>query len=224
MILIGDVHGLFHDYNWMIETYCWDNTLQLGDFGIGFPDSMDVTIKHEGQHLFIRGNHDNPEVCRKHPNYAGDYGCLSGDYVEGRYHKLFFISGAWSIDYQWRTPGISWWEDEQLSERELSDAIELYEKEQPEIVVSHDCPFSILQHLYAQAIPTRTGQAFDVMLKVHEPSVWIFAHHHKSWKRKLGYTNFICLNEMEYLNISQNIFGFGDFCGGEKNGNKANGN
>jgi hypothetical protein len=39
------------------------------------------------EHKFLRGNHDDPKLCGKHPNYLGEYGYLPDD-------ELFFVSGA----------------------------------------------------------------------------------------------------------------------------------
>lgn len=205
-ILIGDVHGLFYDYKQLIESYGWTETIQLGDFGIGFPDTQNVKLEIFGSHRFIRGNHDNPEVCVNHSNYLGDYGCLNGSYNGGNCSKLFYMSGAWSIDYRWRTPGLDWWPGEQLVQADINNAIKLYKKEFPNIVISHDCPTMILEKFHPRmVIPTRTSQAFDEMLLFHKPQFWIFAHHHISWRQKISGTWFICLDELEYLDIGQKI-------------------
>ncbi|MGY8690848.1 MAG: hypothetical protein ACKVHP_24310 [Verrucomicrobiales bacterium] len=42
-----------------------------------------------------------PLVCRSNPRYLGEFG-FSED-------GLFWLSGAWSIDWQLRTEGVSWW-------------------------------------------------------------------------------------------------------------------
>lgn len=210
MLLIGDVHGLFYNYKEIIKQTGARLSLQLGDFGIGFPD----TPKHLdmsdflGTHLFLRGNHDNPFHCRHSSNYIGDYGIYEGSFIEDRFTKLMYISGAWSIDQKWRTPGVSWWEDEQLSYEELSRAVNIYIKEEPDIVCSHDCPVMILQEMYkglGPLIPTRTAQAMDSMIQHRMPSYWFFAHHHHSWRRTIDGCTFICLNELEYLDISKSI-------------------
>jgi len=208
MLLIGDIHGLFWDYKSIIKSRQTKRSLQLGDFGLGFRDTMTFPNMSdvEGDHLFIRGNHDNPAVCRADKHYAGDFGVLEGNFIDGNFDKLFFISGAWSIDYMHRTPNVSWWEDEQLSQEELSNAIDKYKEEQPDIVCSHDCPTIVLHHLHgSRVIPTRTSQAMDIMFLERKPSYWIFAHHHVSWRLNIDGCTFICLNEMETLDISERI-------------------
>lgn len=208
MLLIGDIHGLFQHYKATIINCGAKKSLQLGDFGLGFPnterhyDMSDI----KGTHLFIRGNHDNPAVCRADSNYAGDFGILEGSFIDDCFRSLFFISGAWSIDQAYRVPNFTWWEDEQLSQKELCKAINLYNKERPEIVCSHDCPTLILSWIHpGRVIPTRTSQALDVMIQNHRPSYFIFAHHHMSWRKIIDGCLFVCLNEMETLDISKKI-------------------
>jgi uncharacterized protein YutD len=207
MLLISDVHGQFHAYKSIIKRTGAKKSLQLGDFGLGFDpyvDDIDMS-GFEGTHLFIRGNHDNPAVCRKSKIYAGDFGVLHGEFIDGLFDKLFFISGAWSIDQAYRTENVSWWKDEQLSQEELSNAVNLHLEEKPDIMCSHDCPTFILQKLHHQIIPTRTSQAMDVMFLNHKPSYWFFAHHHVSWRMNIEGCTFVCLNELECLDISKRI-------------------
>lgn len=208
MLLIGDIHGMFWEYKAIIKRCGSTRSLQLGDFGLGFCDTMTFPNMSDvkGDHLFIRGNHDNPAVCHADKHHAGDYGILEGSFIDGAFDKLFFLAGAWSIDSAYRTPGISWWPDEQLSQEDLNKAIDKYKEEQPDIVVSHDCPTIILHHLHgSRVIPTRTSQAMDAMFLERKPSYWIFAHHHVSWRKNVDGCTFICLNEMETLDICGKI-------------------
>lgn len=213
MLLIGDAHGLFMDYRMIVKSWAMvgiKKSLQLGDFGLGFPstriNSQSFIEGIEGDHKFIRGNHDDPDFCRKDKNYAGDFGIIEGSYIDDYFHKLFFISGARSIDSDWRTPGLDWWPDEQLSDEELCDAVNLYNEEKPAIVCSHDCPTIVLQQLYPhRTLPTRTSQAMDIMFMSYKPSYWIFGHHHMSWRKNIDGCWFICLNELETLDISKRI-------------------
>jgi hypothetical protein len=38
---------------------------------------MYVAIRGGSEHKFLGGNHDDPALCRKHPNYLADYRYLS---------------------------------------------------------------------------------------------------------------------------------------------------
>src|SRR5437868_566145 len=99
--LIGGVHGKVHEYTNIIHTLpMGDKSVQLGDMGVGFPDAILFSLPHD--HKWFRGNHDDPTISRMHPNYLGDYGYDSET-------KIFWMAGAYSIDYQWRVEGLSWW-------------------------------------------------------------------------------------------------------------------
>ena len=86
---IGDVHGHIDAY---MRVRGNTPSFQIGDMGLGFPNTA---LPKGGEHRFIRGNHDDPAACRKHPNYAGDFG-YDPDC------DLFYMGGAWSIDGEWR--------------------------------------------------------------------------------------------------------------------------
>jgi len=202
MLIIGDVHARLNRYFDIINGE--EDTFQVGDMGLGFPGFDYKPIIEdfktlEGDHKFIRGNHDNPEYCKtQYPkNYAGEYGIYKGK---------FFIGGAYSIDKNLRTPGIDWWMEEQLSEGKLDKAIEAYKQTKPEIVLSHECPKKIKLEILRNEVNgrislDRTSMALDKMFMIHKPKMWIFGHYHKSWKYKQDGCDFICLNELEKIRI-----------------------
>lgn len=190
LTLIGDVHGHFKAYESICEKH--DRTLQVGDFGIGFGEPPDCGDRH----LFIRGNHDHPQHAREHPRYLGDYGYLKED-------KLFYLSGAFSIDRQWRTPGYDWWFDEELSEKELQLALWLYWEAKPEVVVTHMLPHRIQQRIFhfKPAYPCRTSLTLDAMWKYHQPRIWVCGHYHKAVDHAIGATRFVVLPELGTVTI-----------------------
>ena len=99
--LIGDIHGAFTNYKYFTlgigrqlkKNEYYDRSIQVGDYGFGFRDLWDTNVKNwqaqHPQHRFIRGNHDNPAICKTAPGYIPD------GYIEG--HTMY-IGGAWSID------------------------------------------------------------------------------------------------------------------------------
>ncbi len=185
---IGDVHAKFIEFGELIENE--GEVIQVGDFGLGFDPNKDILVNDLPSRVkFIRGNHDNPQVCYKHPNYLGNYGFVDG---------IFFMSGAYSIDKAWRTEGFDWWPDEELSMEESYKAIELYERVKPRVVVSHSCPDFIQDQLFDfQPYPNRTGQVLQSMLTLHTPEIHIFGHYHMSRDRVIEGCRYICLNELE---------------------------
>jgi predicted phosphodiesterase len=192
---IGDIHGRIKDYRKLLTDR---PSIQLGDFGFGFPGMRRVqNVILPDNAYFIRGNHDDPDVCRNHPNYLGDFGLKE---IDGK--SIYVVSGAWSIDWMMRTEGISWWRDEELSYAQMNACLEQYEKIKPEIVVSHDGPNQVTHNLVqGNLFSTPTGRLLTEMFNIWEPDYWIFGHYHINWNRKIGKTNFFVLNELGTLDF-----------------------
>lgn len=201
LLLIGDLHGKWQSYAKLLEMYQPDRSIQVGDFGWGFAadDSLsvkDVELNMEdlyGEHRYFRGNHDNPAKCHAHKF------CLDDLHWEPEI-GLQVIAGAHSIDKAWRTPGIDWWEDEELSYDELDRAITLYEERKPSIVLTHDGPEDIIPYMfpwYRKDFPSRTRNALGNMLSLHKPDLWVFGHWHTSHTYHQDGTTFRCLAELE---------------------------
>lgn len=202
IIFVGDVHATWGKFDDVIDKHAAlmesDLMIQVGDMGLGFgtqgePKSFPDSVR------FIRGNHDDPEVCRKHPNYLGDYGF---DEENG----IFYVSGAWSIDWEYRTPGRDWWFEEQLSDRDLRSMLGLAKevKDRIQIVVSHDCPRFVFDDMRKsrkmfrdKAIPNRTTMALDDLFGIVKPKHWVFGHHHTSYSSRIQGTHFRCVDILE---------------------------
>jgi Icc-related predicted phosphoesterase len=167
-----------------------EESIQVGDMGAGFVEIPQLSIEHR----FIRGNHDDPSVCKAHPNWIAD-----GTKENG----MFFLGGAFSIDWQYRMIDVSWWEDEEVAYSELEGLVTSYEEYKPEIVVTHDCPTIAATTIktHHQFDNSRTRQALDEMFKIHKPRLWIFGHHHHNASFDIEETEFICLDELTYVDI-----------------------
>ena len=193
-LFIGDVHGLFPFYENIIRGR--KDTIQLGDMGVGFPDGgyPDWDMMREGNHRFIRGNHDNPRVCFTHTQ------CIKDGTVE---EDMMFIGGAVSIDKAYRREGYSWWPEEEMSVEKGYELLDKYNTAKPRIMVTHECPESISYYLLVAMsarkldFPSVTRQVFESMFHYHKPKLWIFAHWHFSFDRVIDGCRFICLNELE---------------------------
>lgn len=203
MILIGDVHGNFDRYLKIVSKY--KETIQLGDFGLGFGGNPPTDLTPYGEHYFIRGNHDSPKECKEHQHYLGDYGIYNG---------IYFLSGAYSIDYAYRQKYKMkygkdvWWEDEELQPEVFNNVIDLYSKYKPNIVISHDGPFDATQFIRGGNGETKLDyynktnrELLPALFRIHKPELWVFAHYHTSFRWKIEKTLFICLNELETLKI-----------------------
>lgn len=199
---IGDVHGMIPSYEKIckyIDKVDPDAiTVQVGDMGIGF-DSRPTPVVGSN-HFFINGNHDNPAECVNIPNYLKDFGIKE---VKG--HRFFYICGAQSTDKEYRTENVDWWEAEQLPYDRLCEAVALYEKEKPDIVISHDCPMTPRQSMFGYRDGGRTAQALETMFNIHQPKVWAFGHHHRQKQETVCGTRFMCFGELQHKQIRAEV-------------------
>lgn len=209
--LIGDVHGKIDDY--MNVRKGADYSIQLGD--MGFVTDYERLGKFDERHRFIEGNHDDYDF--RHPNRLGEFGVHT---VPG-FSDIFFLRGAWSIDWRPRleefnaTGRKSWWEQEELSWKELEAAVKLYEQTKPVFMISHDCPESIRMEIADPNIArqwglpdnhkTRTGLALQAMFDSHQPHYWFFGHWHKSFDEVRNGTRFVCLKELETFDFKKKL-------------------
>ncbi len=198
--IVGDVHGKTGDYKRIVRDMpARQRSIQIGDMGVGF--SGVVVHDMSQDHKWFRGNHDNPEKCRKHPNYLGDYGYFPED-------SLFWMAGAYSIDKMYRQIGVSWWPDEELIYSDMDKAIKLYKEVKPDYVLSHDAPASIGRMLLADLIGpsalsvdndgtrSKTSEALQEMFDSHQPKEWVFGHWHVNKTINFKATKFTCVPEL----------------------------
>lgn len=196
MKVIGDVHGKYKQYKNLIRQH--SGTIQVGDLGLGFRryPHGDWTQNPPYDEMvaagatFIRGNHDNPSVCRNHTQWIPD-GLVKND--------VMFVGGALSIDWQYRIEGYSWWADEQLSQSEFNLVVDTYCVIKPRVMITHDCPLSIIPLIHSHHFNdnSRTQQALQMMFEAHQPDLWIHGHHHISMDHVVEGTRFVCLAELE---------------------------
>lgn len=199
MRFIGDVHGKFNQYLKVIED-C-DASIQCGDMGLGFGKNFPKD-KVIGWHMFIRGNHDNPNVCYQNKNWIPDGRFFVPD-------SIFCLGGAWSIDWEYRQNYEMmygrkiWWPNEECSVPKLQKIIDFYEEVKPQIVITHDCPVVMAHEIHSQHEwdKSKTRQALDAMFEVHKPDFWIFGHHHVNMTKDIQGTRFICLDELSFVDL-----------------------
>lgn len=191
MRFIGDVHAKFDRYLELTETA--ESSIQVGDFGAGFRDLPLISTDHR----FIRGNHDNPAICRNSPNWIPD--CTVED-------RIMFVGGGESIDRVNRTEGLDWWADEQLSTDQFFQAMDTWENSHADIMVTHECPHDISPLLFDKRgmkvrNPSKTSQALSSILWIRRPKIWIFGHWHIGVDEVIDGTRFICLGELQAIDL-----------------------
>ncbi len=209
MRVIGDVHGKYREYLEIIKDV--DYSFQLGDFGFYYDFLKGVNAL---KHRFGAGNHDNHDDLVNWSHWIGKYGPYSHGWVQ-----YFWVGGGYSIDQEYRRKKErlmewpkTWWDNEELTQDELDEAIELYEEFRPEIMISHEAPRSVVSYITdgrvlkdwgfdPDTFTTRTSEALQKMFEIHQPKRWIFGHFHRSVQFEVNGTNFRCLKELEYIDL-----------------------
>jgi len=200
MIFIGDVHGKYNQWRKLTKRLTEEgkHSLQVGDFGLFRGGNLHKLGKRDPKmHRFIRGNHDNPSVCKRASHYLGDFG-----YDE--HTGIFYAGGGYSIDHMHRTIGRDWWPDEELTYAQAMAALALYQEVKPRIVVTHE--------IHSDAKPWVANSALKIdYVSCNEavfqqmwewegwkPEYWIFGHYHqkKEFQVKGHRTVHVCLDEM----------------------------
>lgn len=213
--IIGDIHGNKYDYE-LISSLSLNpdisGSIQLGDFGIGLGGG---DYWHESINSFmlknkarmIRGNHDHPARCKSEM-----VGYISDGTVEG---DVMYIGGAWSIDnpvappgWYRRTPGLDWWDDEECSDAEFEQFFETYKTVKPRVMITHDGPRKVTYEMFwgsgfitGPVYPNRTSEWFDRFIDAHRPEFHFFGHWHRSMAYKHGNTTFVCLGELDTIDV-----------------------
>ena len=196
MRFVGDVHGWWDEYVHVIKET--EFSIQVGDFGMGFKglDYQALNGLPLG-HRFLRGNHDSPERCKADPHWIPD-----GEYYRG----VFCVGGGFSRDWAFRTEGKSWWRDEELSVSEMERIFDIYVKDKPKYVASHECPAEFLEMFrYPEVQVSSTGKFLQSLLEAHRPELWVFGHHHSTMHRNFGSTEAICLGELSHIDIDLEV-------------------
>jgi hypothetical protein len=172
--------------------------VQVGDLGAGFVSAKDFreNVSEREDFRFIRGNHDDPAICRRDPRYLGDWGGGGA---------MFWVSGAWSTDRAWRVEGRDWWPDEELNAAQMRDAFDAYAEARPRLMITHEgpaCLFAAGGPMQIRGYETSaTASLLQAMLDLHRPEAWIFGHHHVSRDFYLRKTRFRCLAELETVTL-----------------------
>lgn len=197
--ILGDVHGNYAAMFLELAKGNLDYThiLQLGDLGFDYRQLSFFRKPNRPKFRFIPGNHDNYDTCLELKECLGGFGPIS--FIP----NSFFMRGGFSIDVASRTPGISWWDKEELSWPNLESAYESYCRIKPKYMFSHECPLSLVPKItdgriaiaygFPPVIETRTAVTLERMLKVHRPKFWAFGHFHKDFDETIDGTRFICL-------------------------------
>ena len=195
--IIGDVHGLTNQYLGLIKKPSY--SVQLGDHGFNYDHLKNVDAS---RHHILGGNYDNMESLPQQPHYLGDFGTSILGGVD-----LFYIRGGRSIDKEMRILNVSWWQEEELNYMQGVECLKEYQKTKPRLVISHECPASVLSVVanrsFGNIPPSYTSMLLHQCLEIHRPAIWIFGHYHKSFRFTLESTLYVALDELAFVDIDK---------------------
>lgn len=200
----GDWHG---NTGWALKTIkrFHDNgvthVVQLGDFGIWSGNDAAVFIRKVQRDLskfgmtlyVVPGNHEdyvriekcpvNPDTGLQH--YTDNIVLMPrGFRLKSHGREILFLGGANSIDREWRTPFISWWDGEQIT---LGDVYRSVEGGKADIMFCHDAPsgFTIPHETpnsawtgYGLNYARESQEILRQVVDVVQPSLLMHGHHH----------------------------------------------
>jgi hypothetical protein len=203
--LIGDVHGKVVSYLKICKEAeaAGENTLQIGDLGFG---GVYTYIRKRGLdpqiHRMFKGNHDDYNWnVHEFPYDLGDFGAVPG------YPHMFFVRGGFSIDRKYRTPGATWFVEEELKHSQWAEAIALYRQLKPKVLISHEPPHEFgraignpdMLRMFGfdpQEFKTTTATYLQMMIDEHAPELVVCGHFHVNREMTIGSTTFVCLGEL----------------------------
>lgn len=206
--IIGDVHGKMKDY--FAKARIAQYSVQVGDLSTRPGDYFLLEDNlNPANHRVVAGNHDcytenNGKFVYQPDHFLGNFGT---HYIEG-WGEFFYLRGGHSIDWETRTIGLDWWSAEQLSYDDCCLALDFYNANKPEFVITHECPTSVIDSISTLKmfdgkiiLPSMTSRLLQTMLELHQPKTWVFGHHHKQKVIRAGKTTFYCLEELGTLDF-----------------------
>ena len=222
LIITGDTHNRYDgrrldsdvfDYTGLTKK---DYILIAGDFGyVWHGDERDdeeldklsalpVTI------LFIDGNHENFDALDAYEKKDWHGGkvhfirpdiihLLRGEIYDIEGYSVFTFGGAYSVDRELRTPGVSWWPQELPNEEEYAHGKENLQAHgnKVDLLVTHEVTTTILKSLYSRARGYTLSHYFEELDHSIDFGHWYFGHHHQEIefdeKHSLLYNNYAYL-------------------------------
>lgn len=212
--LIGDVHGKYDEYYKIASKS--EYSIQVGDMGFGKTwNKLNYSGLGPSNHKVISGNHDDHDICPTSDYWLGDFGATELNGV-----PFFFVRGGLSIDRVYRVGEElnggpkTWWSQEELNLSQTLDCLNLYEKEKPDIVISHvPCGVfteyilgnksdAILQKFkFHKGFKENHQLLGNEMLKIHKPKIWVSGHLHASFQGVVDGVKVVGLAELEIYNL-----------------------
>jgi hypothetical protein len=211
--VVGDVHGKYDKYFNIVKNK--EYSLCLGDFGFSSSwNKLSYSKLDPNKHKIVGGNHDDYDLAPYVDHYLGDFGKT----IVGGF-SIFYIRGGISIDRVYRVGDElnggpkTWWSQEELNYKQMTECEALYKKTKPEIVISHVPPQRFIENIHGnkdnsilqkfkfhKGFCENTSLLCDRLLDIHLPSLWCSGHHHRDYIEtyggRTGQMKFVSLGEL----------------------------
>lgn len=216
-VVVGDIHGDLDTYRALLrreETAAGGPlpSIQVGDYGVGLVsevESREIRRFHlaRPRHRFIRGNHDDPDEVMAVAGFIPD-GTIMG--------RVLFLGGAAGS-----SGGPQPLRNTEMDEEAMAETLDRLRgmAVRPDVIVSHDAPQSIAAQLWSEIaaasgqgqprgarglglVTSRTRLFLDEVLRVVQPSLWLFGHWHHPWAFQTGATHFRCVGYQEAFTLA----------------------
>ena len=220
----GDVHGYLDEIINFIDRFQLNETdtiIVLGDMGLYWDKKgkyAENFIKNYEQDyktniIWIDGNHENFDLidkfeadpatgivkCSEHISYI-PRGTVFNIEVDGQTKTCLACGGADSVDKFRRIKHLTWWEQEQIRDEDIENAIRNSLDKHIDYVFTHCCPHKIFMQ-YAPWLITLLGidrsiidhtseQQLEKLMDSIDFDQWYFAHYHID--KRLD-EHFVCL-------------------------------
>jgi predicted phosphodiesterase len=203
--VVGDTHG---DLSFACkvmkaaERDGVDTIFQVGDFGIWsrndegtyFLDKLNENSELRGVHWYVTlGNHENYDMVEEFQASA------TGSFIKVRDNitilgnktavfelqgvKFGSVGGAVSIDREDRTPGVSWWPQENTKYGDVQRFADLVDVVGPvDILFTHDAPDTIDFPGFIKDDPWSNGNRtmMDAVGDIARAKYWFHGHYHRA--------------------------------------------
>lgn len=220
VFLTGDIHGdISRLLKWDTGKFLSkdDYVIILGDFGVIFRSDMEGIIEETNKLrqldelpftiLFVDGNHENfnrlSTAFRNVKILGGNARKISDSVYHLKRGEIFNINGktfltmggGTSIDKSFRINGYDWWEEENITVKEIKRAISNADKlgKRIDFVLTHAAPEQI-----AEELMSRSNQYYyshdpnslllDELKMDIKWNQWYFGHYHYDYKSKANWT------------------------------------
>ena len=172
LIILGDAGIVWSEE----DCYIWDYAM------------LGLTV------LFIDGNHENFELLNKFPivTYKGAkchrlyrdiYHIMRGEIININGLSFFCMGGATSIDKAQRLNRISWWEEENISNKDILNGLNNLDKYNYRVdyVLSHAAPSFVVRKMFNYQMDGNTEILARFQSQI-EFKYWYFGHYHENKK------------------------------------------